>query len=277
MNPNAIIKNYSEAKTQEGRNFLANMLIRKIISNPVCNHWKFELPNYSEEKWAAIEGFEGLYEISNLGRLKRLISGRPIISSFYSKGGNYLHTNLRLNRISHRASIHIEVAKAFVPNPENKPYVNHLDGYKDNPRWDNLEWSTIQENNNHARETGLNNSKGEGSSNSKLTNEDVIYIVSSSLSNKELAEMFCIKASTISGIRRGKAWVHLTGVKKIRKKLAPEVALAIFNSNLPYPQISEKYKTTIGNVNAIKAGVSWGHITGKNKSPYIKKCNLAKN
>lgn len=123
-----------------------------------------------EEVWKDIEGYEELYQISNLGRTKSL--GRTIErtgpkgNKFYRtypekilichkdlKG--YYRTNLALNGRNTTVKIHRLVAQAFIPNPENKPQVNHINGNKKDNRVENLEWTTNNENMKHAYNTGL--------------------------------------------------------------------------------------------------------------------------
>jgi hypothetical protein len=104
-----------------------------------------------QEEWKAIEGYEGLYEISNFGRVNSL-HGRHkgIICCGISKW--YKSVCLRNSngiRKTHRQ--HQLVAKAFIPNPNNYPQVNHKDMDKQNNHVDNLEWCTCKQNNYHAR------------------------------------------------------------------------------------------------------------------------------
>lgn len=104
-----------------------------------------------EEIWKDIEGYEGLYQVSNLGRvksLKRLHTKERIISHFLNHGG-YARVNLWKDNKSKKYSVHRLVAEAFVPNPDRKPQVNHIDENKQNNHADNLEWCTQLENHNH--------------------------------------------------------------------------------------------------------------------------------
>lgn len=94
-----------------------------------------------KEIWKGIEGYESIYQISNLGRIKSKIK---ILSPHISNCG-YLRIILK----NKHYSIHRLVAKAFIPNPNNKPQVNHIDGNKTNNCVNNLEWVTASENQIH--------------------------------------------------------------------------------------------------------------------------------
>lgn len=109
------------------------------------------------EIWKEIPGFNG-HMVSNFGNLKRMTKKRnlpdEIAISKNQKG--YLRTMLKNNTGKRKhVSIHRLVAIAFIPNPENKPQVNHIDGNKLNNRVENLEWVTNTENNHHAWDNGL--------------------------------------------------------------------------------------------------------------------------
>ena len=112
-----------------------------------------------EEIWKDIEGYEGLYQVSNFGRVKSL--DRVVFSKRW--GGLYMHIKefimlpqktqtgyLRLELYkegkSKKHKVHRLVAQAFIPNPENKPQVDHINGLKTDNRAENLRWSTAEEN-----------------------------------------------------------------------------------------------------------------------------------
>ena len=85
-----------------------------------------------------------------LGQFKEILEPEREMTYTLNNRGYY---SVGIHRKTHM--VHRLVAKAYIPNPENKPYVNHIDGNKLNNHVDNLEWCTVQENNQHARETGL--------------------------------------------------------------------------------------------------------------------------
>lgn len=111
-----------------------------------------------KEIWKDIDGYEGLYQVSNLGRVKSLIHKEKILHQ-YNVWSGYLHAVLYRNGIPKRILVHRLVAGAFIPNPEGNPTVNHIDGDKHNNCVWNLEWATMGENAHHAYVTGLKKSQ----------------------------------------------------------------------------------------------------------------------
>ena len=106
----------------------------------------------TEEIWKDIKGYEGLYQVSNLGRVKSLAKkagtsnrSEKIIKKNITRYGYYLNTLSKDGVVSYK-STHRLVAQAFIPNPQNKPTVNHIDGNRINNNVNNLEWCTQREN-----------------------------------------------------------------------------------------------------------------------------------
>lgn len=122
------------------------------------------------EIWKDIIGFEGLYQISSAGLVKsveRIATSRST-SHWYSKherilfpeiSSGYYRVIFSKNGTITKHAVHRLVATAFIPNLENKPQVNHIDGNKLNNHISNLEWVTASENVRHAIATGLKNPK----------------------------------------------------------------------------------------------------------------------
>lgn len=103
--------------------------------------------------------------------------------------------------------IHRLVAEKYIPNPEGKQQVNHIDGNKLNNSVDNLEWVTNQENRDHAISQHLHTA-GEDCPWARLTQKDVETIrkLNGVLTQKEIAELFKVSPSTISAIFNGRSW-----------------------------------------------------------------------
>ena len=99
-----------------------------------------------DEIWHDIEGYEGLYQISNKGRVKSLYKGSERILRPGIDGSGYMFVCLCYDNVRKYFKLHRLIAQAFIPNPENKPQVNHLDECKINNTLENLEWTTAKEN-----------------------------------------------------------------------------------------------------------------------------------
>ena len=109
--------------------------------------------------------FEGRYQVSNHGRVRSILSNHGNYQEKIkavrqrSKTCTYLYVQLSVLDQPHHEAVHRAVAKAFIPNPDNKPMVNHKDGDKLNNNACNLEWATCSENHLHAFDTGLRNNQ----------------------------------------------------------------------------------------------------------------------
>lgn len=106
----------------------------------------------SEWRKIIINGEETNYSVSDDGQVKNDITEK-ILSLTLQQG--YQHITITVNKKQKNLRVHRLVAIAFIPNPENKPYVNHIDGDRKNNKVANLEWVTPQENIQHAHDNGL--------------------------------------------------------------------------------------------------------------------------
>lgn len=167
-----------------------------------------------EEVWKDIENYEGLYQVSNLGNVKRLISERVfaerLIGRIIDKDGYYRRT-LCKNGKCKQVIEHRLVAKAFINNPFDKPAVNHINGIKKDNRVENLEWCTNKENTHHSIAIGLQDQKGIKHHKCKLTEEQVLEIreIGFSQTRMSLSKKYGVSRTNILGIIRGKFWKHL--------------------------------------------------------------------
>ena len=172
------------------------------------------------EVWKDIIGFEGLYQVSNLGTVKSLRKGlrgnkfllrdKKLIGC-HDKDG-YLKVNFYKDNKMKRFSIHRLVCIAFLPNIENKPFVNHINGIKTDNSIENLEWCTQSENEKHAWNMGLKNQNGVKNPMNKLTEMQILEIRSNlhnGKTQKEIAEIYNINQISVSEIRLRKTWKHI--------------------------------------------------------------------
>lgn len=179
------------------------------------------------EIWKPVVGYEGLYEISNIGRVKSL---EKTVNTF---GGHTLRRKERFlrpqefttgyyfvilcdNTQRKHCSIHRLVADAFIPNPEKKPDVNHKDFNRKNNLVENLEWVTKRENIVHAfTKVDRNTARGERNSKAKLKESDAIEIRKlkrEGVDTKRLAEIYQLNCSTINRISNGTYWKHVESI-----------------------------------------------------------------
>lgn len=191
-----------------------------------------------QEIWKDVKGYEGFYQVSNLGNVKSLTrenvyynpyAGRDCVRTFRERilkqkknRGGYIVVHLRdaSSDLESWPTVHRLVSEAFIPNPENKPTINHKDGVKTNNLLDNLEWNTWSENTKHAYDNGLAKPpdaikyalKGEDSPHSKLTVAQVLEIRrlrQDGLTLVKIASMFGIYFSTVDKICKREAWKHV--------------------------------------------------------------------
>lgn len=106
------------------------------------------------EQWLDVRGFEGFYQVSNLGRVRSLPRATTRGKILKGAGRPYLGVRLTANGRYFSRRVHRLVAEAFVPNPDNLPVVDHIDGNKLNNRADNLRWCTHRQNTLYAMELG---------------------------------------------------------------------------------------------------------------------------
>jgi hypothetical protein len=159
-----------------------------------------------------IQGFEN-YEIDELGQIwslpKKTRKGTRLIKTLINSKTGYMYVDLCKDGKVKKFTAHRLVAITYIPNPENKLQVNHINGIKTDNRVENLEWNTRSENQKHSIDIGLRSTKGVKNSQCKLTEQDVLYIRNSKENGSILAKKFNISHPTICDIRKGRSWKHI--------------------------------------------------------------------
>jgi hypothetical protein len=167
------------------------------------------------ENWVAVKGFNGLYEVSNFGRVKGLKTGKVLKPRITAYG--YLEVGLCNSGKRKSKTVHRIVAENFLLKGEGRLVVNHIDGEKRNNHTSNLEWVTQKENVNHAVKLGLHVvGRGSQSPHHKLNEMQVLTIETlvGIKTNAEIARHYKINPTTVCDIKTGKTWSWLTGNKK---------------------------------------------------------------
>jgi hypothetical protein len=158
------------------------------------------------EIWKDIQGYEGLYQVSNFGNIKSNCRGNGkfknerILKLVKTKKG-YISVRLLKNKIEKTYLVHRLVGLAFIDNLENKPCINHINGVKTDNNLLNLEWVTYRENNIHAFKTGLQNNLGRFNSGSKIVLDKVNGIYYDSI--RDAAKCNGINEKSLGSYLRG--------------------------------------------------------------------------
>lgn len=157
------------------------------------------------EIWVSLNGVVECgeyYQVSNLGNIRsidrfinnRIIKGQPIKTSLDRYG--YVKVRFRNRGKVKNHSVHVLVGLAFIPNPTNKPQINHKDGNKQNNHVDNLEWCTGEENQQHAFKTGLNYNHNRKMSDKDINKAKELYN-NGNYTYSKLAKIFNVSISTM--------------------------------------------------------------------------------
>lgn len=171
--------------------------------------------------WVDIKGFEGKYQVNEIGEIKSLCryveNGSPngmILKERILKprqnANRYMQVTLRDGKKSFAKYVHILVAEAFLTKPSSDLIVNHKDGDKTNNNVSNLEWVTYSQNNQHAYDNGLHG-RGEQQYKAKLTEKDVQEIkrLGKYSTFQEIANHYNVSKATVRDVLLNRTWKHI--------------------------------------------------------------------
>jgi hypothetical protein len=173
------------------------------------------------ELWKDIKDYEGLYQISNLGKVKRL--AKTVIRSYHGSfkiedkilKPNYVSGYLKIGLTKNKKRIHYLIHRLvclnFLGKHLEKIEVNHKNGIKSDNKLENLEWCSPSENSKHAYKIGLRSQKGQKNNLSKLTDKQVYEIkyIKRNMSQIKLAHEYNVSKSSINYIINNKTWKHI--------------------------------------------------------------------
>lgn len=216
----------------------------------------------AKEIWRWVNGYEGLYMVSDHGRVMSMPGTYEFRDGMRSKSGRlmelqdngkgYKMVPLSRSGKTEFRTVHRLVAIAFLENKENKPDVNHIDGNKSNNRLSNLEWVTKKENMAHARDVLQT-----VPTNRDFTEEQIIAIRSDERCEREIADEYGVTQSTINAIRTGRTYRSFPGrisrVGKARqRKLCAEDVRTIRLSGESGKALAERYGVAASTICKIK-------------------------
>jgi DNA-binding transcriptional regulator YiaG len=183
----------------------------------------YDISDFANEIWKDVVGWEGLYQVSSLGRFKSLsrektigARGKILMKSFLMKQGQsrgYFYIIFYRNGIIEKHQSHRVVANHFIKNSENKRTVNHINGNKKDNTINNLEWLNDSEQQKHAVKIGLRNKTlGENSNLSKLNEtsvKEIRELHKQKIKQNELASIYKINRNTVHNIVNNITWKHI--------------------------------------------------------------------
>lgn len=185
-----------------------------------------------KEIWKDIKGYEGLYQVSNMGRIKsyrilykydnyeRYYGGKILKPIKLPKTEKYAHyaVNLSKDKKHKTTVIHRIVAENFIPNPENKPHVNHIDFDTSNNSVENLEWCTPKENSYHSRNRPRKPNNPRTLIAEKYKDQ-IIYLYEKAFTTIEIGEFFSLeKYLVLNLLKRYNKNRHWKDTMKLKKK-----------------------------------------------------------
>lgn len=239
------------------------------------------------EKWKQIPGYEGVYEVSDRGRIKSVgrykhprkdrsayWQNERILSQYKQKNG-YMMVCLAKDGTNRTFSVHRLVLRSFVGEPEAKYEACHNNGKRDDNNLENLRWDT-RVNNFKDRDWHGKTACGTKNGWAKLDDEKVNKILADARPNRQIAKDYGVSSVTIDRIKSRLTWAHIkadfvvptdrnrrtgmVGQNNHSAKLAPEKVKAILSDTRTNTQIAKDYGVSRTAVYLIKTRRKWAHV-----------------
>lgn len=256
-------------------------LISSCVNEPVIpgsfvmHYLNLSLTDIDGEIWKDVKDYEGIYQVSNFGRVKSLdridCKGQhrkeKIISQAFDEDG-YLIGNLSKDRKRKSVRWHRVIYQSFHPIANLSLQINHKNGIKTDNAIENLEWCTNHENVLHAIQTNLRKPiNGDKNTFAALSNSQVLEIFHSTKTDRQLSKDYNVGILCIRRIKNGMQWGSVTGKsytpKAHNQNFTNDVALEIFNASGSNTEIAKQFNTERHTVANIKLGLTYSRITGK--------------
>jgi hypothetical protein len=189
-------------------------VLEKEIESNINNN-----PFHYVELWKPIliNGEITQYEVSDHGRVKSYITNKVLCQR--SNRCGYFYIVICTKQKHYTKTVHRLVAKAFIPNPDNKPCVNHIDGNKQNNHVSNLEWVTAKENIQHSIKIGLSGRIGKDNPNN-IHDEDVVHsicvLLEDGVDAVKISKITGVPFHTVANIRDGQNWSHISALYQVK-------------------------------------------------------------
>jgi len=225
------------------------------------------------EIWKPFPGYEGFYEVSSLGNVRRCSPLKPSKSTW----GYLTVAPTAPDRGQTRVCVHRMVLEAFAgPPPTPKHVANHINGNKHDNRAENLEWVTQSENILHAYRIGLKKRYfGTANAFTKLTEEKVaelLQMVANRVDQETICKKFNVSQATVSGIVSGRRWAHVPrppelenrvkfGSDKLSEAQVREIRELARTKAHSNRELAARYGVDEANIRAIAKGKTWKHVS----------------
>lgn len=219
---------------------------RNLANNP-------DLPN---EEWKDVVGFEGIYKVSNLGRIRSMGYGGKsgkILANHIDKGG-YQKIRLTKNGSSYSFLVHRLVAQAWIPNPNDYKTVNHKDFNTQNNRVENLEWMSQWQNNEYSRKAGhyhYSEKAREAARNNRKISDEIAKLIyadfQSGVKQSELAAKYNVTRAFVCRLVHGRCRTDITNLKlekDLKLKVSDDDIISInreFIAGMSSKELGDKY------------------------------------